>query len=506
MYMVKKGASVRTKVRVRPPLPGAFPHEAEREAQALLAREAEIMERESAAGGRRDFRNVPTITIDPKSAKDFDDAISLRALPDGTHEVGIHIADVSFFVSPESALDKEAHKRATSIYLVDRVIPMLPEALSNTLCSLLPHKERLCYSAVFETSKDGSITKEWFGRSIIRSAARLTYEEAQEIMDGNGGPWGEMLGTLARITRALRKKKFDAGAIAIHDTELRCELDADGKPLSFYVVPHSESHQLIEDLMLLANRRVAEFASRAAQNKPGAFVYRIHDVPDTEKIAFLDLYARPMGYSILRGKQVNPAELNRLLIEVLGTPQQYFVHSATLRAMAKAIYSMKNIGHFGLAFKHYTHFTSPIRRYPDLLVHRLLTEYLKGRRVSAKLLQHCDRAALHATEREVFAAEAERDSLKAKQVEYLAEHIGMESNGIITGVTNFGVFVREESTGADGLIHVTKLPDDYYVFNEQSMLLVGEHSKRAYRLGDTVSIRVCRVDTGKNQIDYELVP
>jgi len=487
----------------RPPLPGPFSHEMIREAEEFLAHEEEIMEKERAV--RKDFRDIPTITIDPRDAKDFDDAISLRLLPGGIREVGIHIADVSFFVSSGSALDKEANKRSTSIYLVDRVIPMLPEELSNNLCSLVPGKERLAYSAVFEMKEDGSISKEWFGRSIIRSRARLTYEEAQMIMDGTAHEQAEMIQELTRITRKLRTQKFAQGAIAIHDTELRCEMDENGKPLSFYIVPHSESHQLIEDLMLLANRRVAEYASHTIKNKPGAFVYRIHDTPDMDKIAFLDLYARPMGYSILRGNKIDPAELNRLLIEVMGTPHQYFVHSTTLRAMAKAIYSTKNIGHFGLAFKHYTHFTSPIRRYPDLLVHRLLSEYLAGRTVKESTLKECDKAALHATEREVIAAEEERESLKAKQVEYLKEHIGMESNGTITGVTYFGIFVREETTGADGLIHVTRLPDDYYIFNEQQMTLIGERSKRVFRLGDTVRIKISHVDSERNQIDYELL-
>ncbi len=500
---MKKAISRSKKMTPRPPLPGSFPREVVREAETLLMREAEVMEQEQSV--RRDFRDIPTITIDPKDAKDFDDAISLQILPNGMREVGIHIADVSFFVTPGTALDKEANKRATSIYLVDRVIPMLPEEISNNLCSLVPGKDRLTYSAVFEMKDDGSISKEWFGRSIIRSHARLTYEEAQKIMDSEPHKNTELIRELTTITRALRKQKVSHGAIAIHDTELRCNLDTDGTPLSFYTVPHIESHQLIEDLMLLANRRVAEFASRAIKNKPGAFVYRIHDTPDMDKIAFLDLYARPMGYSILRGNKVNPTELNRLLTEVLGTPHQYFVHSATLRAMAKAIYSTKNIGHFGLAFKHYTHFTSPIRRYPDLLVHRLLTEYLAGRRMRESVLTQCDKAALHATEREVFAAEAERESLKAKQVEYLGEHVGMESAGVITGVTNFGIFVREESTGADGLVHVTRLPDDYYVFNEQKMMLIGERNKCTFRLGDTVRIKISRVDPKRNQIDYVLI-
>ncbi len=485
------------------PLPGPFAREVINEAEHLATREAEIMQKESAT--RRDFRNTPTITIDPKDAKDFDDALSHRALGNGLHEVGIHIADVSYFVTPHTAIDKEARKRATSIYLVDRVIPMLPEALSNNLCSLVPHKERLTYSAVFEIDEKGAINKEWFGQTIIRSSTRFTYEEAQEIMEGKEHVHSEMLLALTTIARALRKKKFAEGAIAIHDTELKCEMDESGTPISFYIIPHCESHELIEDFMLLANRRVAEYASKAVANKPGNFVYRIHGAPDLDKLAFLDLYARPLGYTILKGQHVDASELNRLLTEVLDTPHQYFVHSAALRSMAKAIYSTKNIGHFGLAFKHYTHFTSPIRRYPDLLVHRLLTEYLAGKKVSQKMLEECDKSALHATEQEVAAATAERDSLKAKQVQFLANHVGMKSKGIVTGVTNFGIFLREETTGADGLIHVTRLPNDYYVFNEQRMELVGTQRKRRFRLGDTLPITVTRVDPERNQIDYLLI-
>lgn len=484
------------------PLPGPFSPFVVKEAEAIAGTETASMRTE--AGVRRDFRNIETITIDPVDAKDFDDALSYQKLANGNREVGIHIADVSYFVATGSALDKEARERATSIYLVDRVIPMLPEALSNNLCSLMPKKERLAYSAVFEFDTQGTIVAEWFGRTIIRSDARLSYEEAQTIMDGGASPHRAMISELTALARILREKKFKDGAIAIHDTELKCDLDASGKPIGFHPVEHTESHQLIEDFMLLANRRVAEFASRAVNGKQEQFVYRIHDKPDLEKLHIVADYAHTLGYRILHGDTVDTDELNRLLKDVLHTPHQYFIHSGTLRSMAKAIYSMKNIGHFGLAFKHYTHFTSPIRRYPDLMVHRLLSYYLAKKKVPATLLKEYAQTVAHATEREIAAAEAERESFKQKQVEYWRERVGATSTGIITGVTNFGVFVREESTGADGLIHVTRLPNDYYIFNEQTMSLVGERTKKIFKLGDSVHITISAADPVRNQLDYDL--
>lgn len=455
---------------------------------------------------RKDFRSVTTLTIDPIRAKDFDDALSIRQLAHGRYEIGVHIADVSHYVTEGSAIDKEARKRATSVYFVDRVIPMLPEILSNDLCSLMPGVERLAFSTVFILNQNAEIESEWFGRTVIKSDRRFTYEEVDEILERGRGDYFVELRTLDALAKKLDENKQEAGALTFSDKEIEFVLDENGQPEKIYRLELTRSHKLVEDFMLLANRRVAEFASKYNKNRDGHFVYRIHDLPDQDKLRELALFLKPLGYDLaVKDKKVTTSALKKLLKEAAGSPEEAIINRATIQSMSRAVYSLNNIGHYGLAFAHYTHFTSPIRRYPDLMVHRLMATYLAGKKPTDKQLEACAEQVIHASLMERSAAEAERESRKLKIAEYFAEHVGEEISGTISGVTEFGLFVEDKATGGEGLIRISDLQDDYYEFLPRKFSLIGRKNKKQYRLGDAVRARIKKVNPKKGWVDLGLV-
>lgn len=481
--------------------PLAFPSDVEREAEEIPYR---IPRKELAQ--RRDFRETPTFTIDPVDAKDFDDALSVQELPNGHLEVGIHIADVSHYVKPGTALDEEALSRATSVYLVDRVIPMLPEKLSNTVCSLRPGEDKLCYSAVFEIDERAQVHAEWFGRTVIHSDRRFTYEEAQEIIENGEGEMQQYILPLHRLAQLLRKKRFADGAITFDRVEVKFRLDARAHPVDVYLKENKESNKLIEEFMLLANRRVAEFIGRKLsidKGKEHPFVYRVHDVPVADKIDNFSLFAGRFGYKInTRSEKDIAHSLNSLMKDIKGKREQNVLEQLAIRTMAKAIYTTDNIGHYGLAFDYYTHFTSPIRRYPDILVHRLLDRYMAGGKpVDAdELEQDCQ----HSTEMEIRASEAERASVKFKQVQYLLDRKDEIFTGMISGVTEWGIYVEIADNKCEGLLRVRDLSDDYYELDEKQYCLVGHRTRKVYRLGDMLKVRLKSADLLKKQIDFYL--
>ncbi len=481
-----------------------FPPQVEKEADEIGKNAVSHIAEE--AKNRRDFRSTFTCTIDPVDAKDFDDALSIKTLDDGNFEVGVHIADVSHYVRSGNALDDEARKRATSIYLVDRTIPMLPEVLSNNVCSLVPHEDRLTFAAVFIMDRKGNIKDEWYGRTIINSTRRFSYEEVQTILDKETGEYADELLALRDMARGLRERKIEAGAITFEDTEVKFKLDENGKPIGVYKKERTESHLLIEDFMLLANKKVAEYASRAHKGDSDAFVYRIHDFPNMEKIANLQSFLLPLGYNLkIEDEEISPTELNKLLEKAKGAPEEDIINRAAVRAMSKAIYSTRNIGHWGLAFSHYTHFTSPIRRYPDVLVHRLLADYLAGKKPTPATLISIAEDVVHSTEMEIKAAEAERESIRYKQVEYMLDKIGNEYDGVISGVTEWGIFVEENETKTEGLVRLGSLGDDYYEYNEKTFAIVGKKTNKTFRLGDKVKVKLVSADLTKKTIDFEFV-
>lgn len=480
--------------------PLSFPPEVEAEANAIPEQvsEAEIK-------GRRDFRNTVTFTIDPIDAKDFDDAISFKKLPNGNYEIGIHIADVSHYVLPKSMLDKEAYERATSVYLVDRVIPMLPERLSNGVCSLRPHEDKLCFAAVFELDEHANIHNEWFGRTVIHSDRRFTYEEAQEVIEAKSGDFAEEILKLNELAYILRERKFKNGAISFESTEVKFKLDENGKPIGVYVKERKDAHKLIEDYMLLANRKVAEFIAKKGKGKQKyTFVYRVHDAPNLENLNNFASFASRFGYKInMKSDKEIAKSLNYLMEDVEGKKEQNILTQLAIRSMAKAIYTTKKTSHYGLAFDYYTHFTSPIRRYPDVMVHRLLALYLDGGK-SANAEEY-EAASVHSSAMEKRAADAERASVKYKQAEYLEENVGRTYMGIISGVTEWGMYVEIIENKCEGMVRLRDISDDFYVLDEKNYCIVGQRKKKKYQLGDEVQIKVKKVDLSKRQIDFSLV-
>ena len=482
-------------------LPYVYPQSVEKAADKIPA---EISAEEIAR--REDFRKVTTFTIDPKDAKDFDDALSIRPLKDGLWEVGVHIADVTHYVKEGSIIDKEAEKRATSVYLVDRTIPMLPERLCNFICSLRPNEEKLAFSAIFDITEKGEVRDSRIVHTVIESDRRFTYEEAQQIIETKEGDFKDEILMLDTIAKALREKRFTAGAINFDRYEVKFEIDEKGKPISVYFKESKDANKLVEEFMLLANRTVAEKIGKAPKGKkPKVLPYRIHDLPDPEKLDNLAQFIARFGYRLrTSGTKTDVSKsINHLLDDIQGKKEENLIETVSIRAMQKARYSTHNIGHYGLAFDYYTHFTSPIRRFPDMMVHRLVTRYMDGgRSVSeTKYEDLCD----HSSNMEQIAANAERASIKYKQVEFMSERLGQTYDGVISGVTEWGLYVELNENKCEGMIPIRDLDDDYYESDEKNYCLRGRRKNRIYSLGDAITVKVARANLEKKQLDFALV-
>lgn len=485
-----------------------FPPEAEAEAEDYERRHLEIIASE--LPHRADHRGLVVMTIDPKDAKDFDDALSIQELPDGTYEVGIHIADASYYCAPGTAIDKEARKRGTSVYLVDATIPMLPHQISGGVASLKADEDRLAFTAMFILDKNAKVVSRRFEKSVIRSKKRFTYEEAQEVLDKQEGPYLAELNMLFGLAKQMRSQRQAEGAIDFGDNEVRFELDpVTGVPLRVIRKVRIDTNWLIEEFMLLANREVAAHVFKLAADAPEkryAFLYRIHDEPKADRISELQTFVRAIGYEFGREKKpINAKDIQNLLEQIKGKPEEHLIRTATLRSMAKAIYTTKNIGHFGLAFQYYTHFTSPIRRYPDMLVHRILSSHHGGEKISREEYEGLEMSCILASEQEAKAVDAERESIRYKQVEFMIPKIGQIFDGVISGVTDWGLYVEEKESAAEGLVRVRSIGDDFYNYSQKEYSLVGERSKQKYTLGNPVRVKLVNADLATRTLDFELV-
>ena len=479
-------------------LPFEFPHDVLEETRKI---KFNLNKKELAK--RRDYRHFTTFTIDPVDAKDFDDALSLRKLDNGNWEVGVHIADVTHYLKEDTALEREAEERATSVYLVDRVIPMLPEKLSNELCSLKPHEDRLTFSSVFEMDDEAQVKDVWIGRTVIHSDQRFAYEDAQELIEGKKGTYAKEVQTLNKLALKLRERRFANGAVNFETTEVRFRLDEEGNPLEVVPKIRKDAHKMIEEFMLLANKEVAEFVySYKKRKEKNTFVYRVHDYPDITKIQEFSEFAQRFGYKLHTSDEKISASLNELMTAVEGKPEQDVLQQLAIRTMAKAKYTTEAKGHFGLAFPHYTHFTSPIRRYPDVMVHRLLQQYLDDAQVEER--HKYEKLCEHSSEMEKRAADAERASVKYKQVQFMQQFVGDKVfEGIVSGVTEWGVYVEMVETRCEGMVRLSEMTDDYYEYDAKNFRLIGQRRKRIIALGDKVKVRVLKTDMDRRTIDLE---